>query len=160
MEIRNSRTGRHLMRTRETSTPVPRMSEIMKLVKPQQNLSGVYYSNILAEKRVVLSPPRTEFRKPSCALKKLQGGLSHTSWNTDSDVSTSARDTYYTKRTKKPLKSSFETLFPAKTHEFKQPNDFKLEEKDETPYMFNRKRDEMINFRESRLRAAKLINLR
>ena len=114
---------------------------------------------VLINKKIVLSPPKTEFKIQDYPLKRMQRGLSGWDWQTE------ASDEYdlHDKVTNcKPTASTFSKLFPSRNFKLYPQSRTQQLSIDLSPLPnkeFNIKTDRISAYRESMLKAQQLFKM-
>lgn len=114
---------------------------------------------IILSKKVVQSPPQTEFKVQDYPLKRMNRGISGWDWQTECSE---AEDLTDRAQSFKPKHSTFSKLFPNRNfgmYPLKKIEEFQCEKIENVGKEFNRKNDRISVFRESMLKAQLLFKM-
>ncbi|CAG9328833.1 unnamed protein product [Blepharisma stoltei] len=162
---RNALTGKRLLNPEnQSSTSPPKYSDISRLPHRWKtdkiNFSTIDVSELLGNKKIIQSPPRTDFNVPDYPLRRIRKGVSGWDWKTEADETfESFSRPERSSISCKPTRDSFSVIFPSRNSKIYQsqrkPSPDILEN---IPIReFNRKTDRLSTYSEAMLKAKQLF---
>jgi hypothetical protein len=162
MDYRNSPIAKFVL-SPDRSDPVPSIGELNSLtfnhLSAKRGVGQKDIPDMIISKKVVLSPPQTEFKVQNYPLKRMQRGMSGWDWQTEAS---DEYDLYDRASNCRPTHSTFSKLFPSRNlnvGSYSSRQASKLEESPPPVTEFNRKHDRMTIYRESMLKAQQLFKI-
>ena len=114
---------------------------------------------IISNKKVVVSPPQTEFKVQDYPLKRMNRGISGWDWQTEASEEDDLTDRA---RSFKPKHSTFNKLFPSRNfglYPARRSEDYRTAGSPVQDKEYNRKIDRLSEYRESMLKAQLLFKM-
>ena len=160
MQVRNSAIGKYVI---DSSRPLPSIEEMNYLPYGYTSLkAGVGKKEvpaIIANKKIVVSPPKTEFKIQDFPLKRMNRGISGWDWQTETREENELTDRAVNC---KPKYSTFTKLFPSRNsglypvRKSCDDQEIKIENLNKE---FYRKVDRISEYREIMLKAQQLFKI-
>ncbi|CAG9319619.1 unnamed protein product [Blepharisma stoltei] len=164
LDKRNISIGKLLTSPKSTIIP-PSFDELSLMTTTFQpakaDVGLIDVPKILREKKVILSPPRTEFKVPIYPLKRIKKGLSGYDWSSlNPNFESEENKISVTRLGNSPRKDTFASMFPCRNPKHKalvrnfSEDAFHFETINKE---FNIKSDDIVKYREAMIRASKLL---